>query len=71
MFQLEVIIELNFKMSLLKMIYINGCIEEEVYVDQPQGFLDYEHPNYVYKLKKSLYGMKQAPRSWNDRLRSF
>jgi len=34
-------------------------------------FLDYEHPNHVYKLKKALYGLKQASRSWYDRLSSF
>ena len=54
----------------VKSVLLNGHIEE-VYVDQPPGFLDYEHPNHVYKLKKTLYGLKQVPRSWYDRLSSF
>ena len=46
----------------VKSVFLNSYIEE-VYVNQPPGFMDYEHPNHVYKLKKSLYGLKQAPRS--------
>ena len=46
----------------VKNTFLNGRIEE-VYVDQPPNFLDYEHPNHVYKLKKVLYGLKQALRS--------
>ena len=42
----------------VKSAFLNGYIEEEVYVDQPPGFVDYEHPNHVYKLKKTLYGLK-------------
>ena len=55
----------------VKSVFLNGRIEEEVYVDQPPGFLDYEHPSYVYKLKKALHGLKLALRSWYDRLSSF
>ncbi|GKF58285.1 retrovirus-related pol polyprotein from transposon TNT 1-94, partial [Tanacetum coccineum] len=44
---------------------------EEVYVSQPDGFVDPDKPNYVYKLKKALYGLKQAPRVWYDMLSSF
>ena len=47
----------------VKNAFLNGYIEEEIYVDQPLGFVDFEHPNHVYKLKKTLYGLKQAPRS--------
>ena len=60
----------HFEMD-VKSAFLNGHTEEDVYVDQPLGFLDYEHPNHVYKLKKTLYGLKQAPRSWYDRLSSF
>nr|GFD45301.1 retrovirus-related Pol polyprotein from transposon TNT 1-94 [Tanacetum cinerariifolium] len=42
-----------------------------VYVSQPDGFVDSDNPNHVYKLKKALYGMKQAPRAWYDMLSSF
>ena len=52
----------------MKIVFLNGYIEEEIYVDQPPGFVDFEHPNHVYKLKKALYGLKQAPRSWYERL---
>nr|GEX72266.1 hypothetical protein [Tanacetum cinerariifolium] len=44
---------------------------EEVYVSQPNGFVDQENPNHVYKLKKALYGLKQAPHAWYDLLSSF
>nr|GEW03370.1 hypothetical protein [Tanacetum cinerariifolium] len=50
----------------LKWIY-----KEEVYVSQPDGFVDPDNPNHVYKLKKALYGLKQAPREWYDMLSSF
>ncbi|GJT30391.1 retrovirus-related pol polyprotein from transposon TNT 1-94 [Tanacetum coccineum] len=46
-------------------------VEEEVYVSQPDGFVDKDKPNHVYKLKKALYGLKQAPRAWYDMLSSF
>nr|GFA57980.1 putative polyprotein [Tanacetum cinerariifolium] len=46
-------------------------LEKEVYVSQPNGFVDPDNPNHVYKLKKALYGLKQAPRAWYDMLSSF
>ncbi|GJV06494.1 copia protein [Tanacetum coccineum] len=55
----------------VKSAFLNGFINEEVYVAKPPGFIDFAKPNYVYKLKKALYGLKQAPKAWYDRLKSF
>ena len=55
----------------VKSAFLNGYINEEVYVEQPPGFEDDKKPNHVYKLKKALYGLKQAPRAWYERLRDF
>jgi hypothetical protein len=55
----------------VKSEFLNGYINEEVYVEQPPSFEDYKQPNHVYKLKKALYGLKQAPRSWYKKLRDF
>ncbi|GKB16897.1 retrovirus-related pol polyprotein from transposon TNT 1-94 [Tanacetum coccineum] len=46
-------------------------IKEEVYVSQPEGFVNQDNQSHVYKLKKALYGLKQAPRAWYDMLSSF
>ncbi|WJX48053.1 hypothetical protein P8452_34667 [Trifolium repens] len=64
---------LKFKLYQMdvKSAFLNGYLQEEVYVEQPKGFVDPEHPNYVYKLKKALYGLKQAPRAWYERLTQF
>ncbi|GKE05457.1 retrovirus-related pol polyprotein from transposon TNT 1-94, partial [Tanacetum coccineum] len=47
----------------VKMTFLNGILREEVYVSQPDGFVDQNNPNHVYKLKKALYRLKQAPRA--------
>ncbi|GKD30376.1 retrovirus-related pol polyprotein from transposon TNT 1-94 [Tanacetum coccineum] len=51
--------------------FLNGFINEEVYVAQPLGFMDFAKPNHVYRLKKALYRLKQAPKAWYDRLKAF
>ncbi|GJT74517.1 retrovirus-related pol polyprotein from transposon TNT 1-94 [Tanacetum coccineum] len=55
----------------VKTAFLNGNLREEVYVSQPDGFVDPDNPNHVYKLKKALYGLKQAPRAWYDMLSSI
>nr|GFB19561.1 retrovirus-related Pol polyprotein from transposon TNT 1-94 [Tanacetum cinerariifolium] len=55
----------------VKMAFLNMELKEEVYVSQPEGFVDQDNPSHVYKLKKALYGLKQAPRAWYDILSSF
>ncbi|GJW00176.1 retrovirus-related pol polyprotein from transposon TNT 1-94 [Tanacetum coccineum] len=48
----------------VKMTFLNGELKEEVYVSQPEGFVNQDNPSHVYKLKRALYGLKQAPRAW-------
>ncbi|GJZ97297.1 retrovirus-related pol polyprotein from transposon TNT 1-94 [Tanacetum coccineum] len=55
----------------IKTTFLNGPLKEEVYVNQPDGFVDPHHPDKVYHLKKALYGLKQAPMAWYDELSNF
>nr|GEX80672.1 hypothetical protein [Tanacetum cinerariifolium] len=55
----------------IKTAFLYGPLKEEVYVNQPNGFIDPYYPNKVYRLKKALYGLKQAPRAWYDELSKF
>nr|GEY68735.1 retrovirus-related Pol polyprotein from transposon TNT 1-94 [Tanacetum cinerariifolium] len=48
----------------VKTTFLHGSLKEDVYVCQPEGFIDADHPSHIYKLKKALYGLKQAPRAW-------
>jgi hypothetical protein len=55
----------------VKTTFLNGVIEQEVYIEQPQEFEVEDRKTYVYRLKKALYGLKQAPRAWYGRIDSF
>ncbi|KAJ9568046.1 hypothetical protein OSB04_004012 [Centaurea solstitialis] len=64
---------MNFKVFQMdiKNAFLNGKLNEEVYVAQPPGFVDPKFPDHIYKLNKALYGLKQAPRAWYDTLSTF
>ncbi|GKA44340.1 retrovirus-related pol polyprotein from transposon TNT 1-94 [Tanacetum coccineum] len=55
----------------VKTAFLNGDLQEEVFVSQPEGFEDQDNPTHIYRLKKALYGLKQAPRAWYDTLSKF
>nr|GEU47437.1 copia protein [Tanacetum cinerariifolium] len=64
---------MNFKVYQMdvKSVFLNGKMKEEVYVKQPLGFESSEFPDYVCKLDKALFGLKQAPRAWYETLSTF
>ena len=51
--------------------FLNGNLDEVIFMEQPQGFKDSKYPNHVCKLQKALYGLKQSPRQWNAKMDSF
>nr|KAJ0197446.1 hypothetical protein LSAT_V11C700383020 [Lactuca sativa] len=55
----------------VKTTFLHGVLEEEVFFNQPPGFVDKDHPDYVYRLDKAVYGLKQAPRAWYETLTSY
>ena len=64
---------MNFKLYQMdvKSAFLNGCLHEEVFVEQPKGFQDPHFSDHVLRLKKALYGLKKAPRAWYDRLTTY
>ncbi len=52
----------------VKNVFLHGDLHEEVYMEQPRGYVDQTHPNLVCRLKKTLYGLKQALRAWSDKI---
>ncbi|GJU75717.1 retrovirus-related pol polyprotein from transposon TNT 1-94 [Tanacetum coccineum] len=63
--------EESFALMDVKTAFLNDILREEVYVSQPDGFVDPDNPNHMYRLKKALYGLKQAPHAWYDLLSLF
>ena len=55
----------------VKCVFLNGFLNEEVFVEQPKGFQDPHFSDHVLRLKKALYGLKQAPRAWYDQLTNY
>ncbi|GJR79313.1 retrovirus-related pol polyprotein from transposon TNT 1-94 [Tanacetum coccineum] len=55
----------------VKTAFLHSTLKEDVYVCQPEGFIDADRPSHIYKLKKALYGLKQAPRAWYGELSMF
>ena len=55
----------------VKSAYLNGTIDINIYMTQPEGFVDSSQPDYVCKLKRSLYGLKQSARCWYNTLDAF
>ena len=55
----------------VKSAFLNGKLEEEVYIEQPEGFLLSKNRDYVFKLKKELYGLNQTPRAWFSRIDNY
>jgi hypothetical protein len=55
----------------VKSAFLNGILQEEIYVEQPAGFMTQEKEDKVYLLKKALYGLKQAPRAWYGRIDDY
>ena len=55
----------------VKSAFLNGILEEEVYIEQLEGFVDINNKNLVCILHKALYGLKQAPRAWYERLHKY
>ena len=55
----------------VKTTFLNGVVEEEVYVEQPLGFETHDKETHVFKLKKALYDLKHEPNTWYDKIDSF
>jgi hypothetical protein len=55
----------------VKMSFLNGVVEEEIYIEQPEGFEVHDMASHVCRLKRALYGLKQAPRAWYSRIDNY
>ena len=55
----------------MKTVFLNGFIEEEVYIEQPKGFEIFNSESHVFRLKRALYALKKAPRAWYTRIHNY
>ena len=69
--ELDVVMKWKVHHMDVKTTFLNGVVEEEVYVEQSLGFETHDRQTHVYKLKKALYGLKQVPRTWQRRMDKF
>ena len=70
---MAIVAEMGWKIHQMdvKTAFLNGILEEEVYIEQPQGFKVYGRESHICRLLKALYGLKQAPRAWYSRIDSY
>jgi len=55
----------------VKNVFLHGDLQEEMYMEQPLSYVDHTHPNLVYRLKKTFYNLKQAPRTWSNKIGQY
>ena len=68
---LVVLLDLELQQLDVKIAFLHGDLDEEIYMEQPEGFVQHRNAKFVYRLKKSLYGLKQSPRQWYKKFDSF
>eukprot|EP00253_Pinus_taeda_P018477 PITA_18477 len=68
---LVALLDLELQQLDVKTAFLHGDLDEEIYMEQPEGFVQHRNEKFVYRLKKSLYGLKQSPRQWYKKFDSF
>jgi hypothetical protein len=69
--QLVALLDLELEQLDVKTAFLHGDLDEEIYMEKPEGFVQNHSKKFVYKLKKSLYGLRQSPRQWYKKFDSF
>ena len=68
---LVALFDLELQQLEVKTAFLHGDLDEEIYIEQPEGFVQHRNEKFVCRLKKSLYGLKQSPRQWYKKFDSF
>ena len=68
---LVALFDLELQQLDVKTAFLHGDLDEEIYMEQPEGFVHHRNEKFVCSLKKSLYGLKQSPRQWYKKFDSF